>query len=955
MKKKLFGFLAAFLAFTSLGIMSACGEKIPDGGNSTPDDSSTPGQSTPWGEEMDCRVTITTEGGMRISGVTVCAFDEDGVLVKEVTTNSQGIAELFLEEGEYTVSVKDLPLGMYYLTGLDGKLTPESPEKHVIYVTELVDQEDREGHIYSIGDVMHDFEIETLNGEVLTLSEMLEEKDMVMLNFWYMECSPCLGEMPDFSEVYNDPRFADQFELIAIHHNMGYSLNNVRGFVANQNPQDPTKGHPLYPALWKDKNFAIDYPVSHFDLTDIQNYMGSFQGWPTTYIIDRYGVVAYIAVGAFSSVEEFMLRVDKYLGSDYKQDFSNSGDVDTGDLDDLIWIEPTVPDPTDDELNAALGSDNLTFSFDENEYVWPFIPTQKDGRDCIYAPNGQLAGLYAPMTTSILNVHVDVPETGYEDYVFTFDYKISCEGGGDYFHVLVDGVPMKTYTGVDLEWKTCYAYVPVKGGEHVLSLAYAKDLTDSEGDDTVYISNLRFESLGENSTTVLRYAATERLSDKEGYKTENDAPETSPRFGKYATVVLNATDGLYHVNTVDGPILFTDLSDTATQWCTYSIYDMAVNDFFIYEDNGAIGDLEPILAQYANAELHSDNGYVPVTEELAQILQFMTEQFGSGQENEWLELCCYFDAYNTDHVPNPCVGVHFYFAIEIPEMDYSQEVPEVRAVVDIQKAIMPRGYKYLFTPTKSGVYTIFSDRTISKDASKLDPSAFFTSTDLKYDENGAVIFEHESDAEIGDFLFTVRLTAGQSYYIAAADWNPQFTGDKYELVIRYHGGETVKTLTECATPPYVSILGPDGASIGERADGIAFGFDSDGFARELKHDSTFGSYIYVDLIAPTRFFESTTTLQALLSSNMRDEETGLVINFNMSDMQDENGNAYPDYTDLMTAALEEALAVDKDSELYGMVKVTEDIYQALRLLTIKIHGKEFYDSWQCMCYYYKET
>ncbi|MBE7094045.1 MAG: hypothetical protein E7367_05115, partial [Clostridiales bacterium] len=193
MKKKLFGFLAAFLAFTSLGIMSACGEKIPDGGNSTPDDSSTPGQSTPWGEEMDCRVTITTEGGMRISGVTVCAFDEDGVLVKEVTTNSQGVAELFLEEGEYTVSVKDLPLGMYYLTGLDGKLTPESPEKHVIYVTELVDQEDREGHIYSIGDVMHDFEIETLNGEVLTLSEMLEEKDMVMLNFWYMECSPCLG------------------------------------------------------------------------------------------------------------------------------------------------------------------------------------------------------------------------------------------------------------------------------------------------------------------------------------------------------------------------------------------------------------------------------------------------------------------------------------------------------------------------------------------------------------------------------------------------------------------------------------------------------------------------------------------------------------------------------------------------------------------------------------------
>ena len=944
MKKKLFGFLAAFLAFTTLGIMSACGEKIPDGGNSTPDDSSTPGQSTPWGEEMDCRVTVTTEGGMRISGVTVCAFDEDGVLVKEVTTNSQGVAELFLEEGEYTVSVKDLPLGMYYLTGLDGKLTPESPEKHVIYVTELVDQEDREGHIYKIGDVMHDFEIETLDGEVLTLSEMLEEKDMVMLNFWYMQCLPCLGEMPEFSEIYNDPAYAGQFELIAIHHDIGYSLDNVRNFVSGN--------HDLYPTDWKENNFYLDYPISHFDLTDIQNYLGTFQGYPTTYIIDRYGVVAYIAAGAFSGVEEFMLRVDKYLGSDYKQDFSNSGDIDTGDIDDLIQIEPTVPDPTDEELNTALGTDNLTFSFDENEYVWPFIPTQKDGKDCIYAPNGPLAGLYAPMTSSLLNVHIDVPETGYEDYVFTFDYKISCEGGGDHFYVFVDGVPMKTYTGVSLEWQTCYAYVPIKSGEHVLSFVYAKNLTVSEGDDTVYISNLRFEPLGENSATVLRYAATERLSNKEGYKTDTDAPETSPRFGKYATVVLNETDGLYHVNTVDGPILFANLSDTATQWSIYTIYDMALNDLFIYEDNGAIGNLEPLLGQYANAELHSDNGYVPVTEELAQILQFMTEQFGSGQENEWLELCCYYDAYNTEHVPNPCTGVHFYFAIEIPEMDYTQEVPEVRAVVDLKKIIMPRGYKYSFTPTKSGVYTIKSDRTISKDASKLDPTVFFAAAPLNFDSEGAVIFDYISDIEIGDFFFRVRLVAGQTYYIATADWNTSLIGDKYELVITYLGNDTLSTLAPCSTPPYVSVLGPDGTAIGVKANGIGFDFDDEGYARALTHDLTHGSYIYVDMVLPTSFFDFNYSLQQVLTSEMKDEK-GRLINFDLSDMKDENGNAYPDYTELMQAALEEALAVDKDSELYGMVKVTQEIYEALRLFTIKVHEQEYFDSWQCMCYYYQ--
>ena len=48
-----------------------------------------------------------------------------------------------------------------------------------------------------------------------------------------------------------------------------------------------------------------------------------------------------------------------------------------------------------------------------------------------------------------------------------------------------------------------------------------------------------------------------------------------------------------------------------------------------------------------------------------------------------------------------------------------------------------------------------------------------------------------------------------------------------------------------------------------------------------------------------------------------------------------------------------ALAVDRDSELYGMVKVTQEIYEALRLFTIKVHEQEYFDSWQCMCYYYQ--
>ncbi len=960
MKKKLTALIASFLAFTTLGVLSACSGNGDN--SSTPADStppiSTPDDSTPGGEyedEMDCRVTVRSEGGMALYDVAVKVYDQDNNLVKQVKTNGRGVAELFLETGEYKLKLGDLPLG-YYSMGSSYTLSASNPDiaitvgiEDIGYVTE----EDRAGHIYKVGDVVHDFELQTMDGETLTLSEMLEEKEMVMLNFWYLNCAPCLSEMPELNNAYFDERYNGKFELIGIHHNYGYSLKNVQDFLAGT--------HADYPSNWKDAEFTLDFPISYYGngMSDIQNYF-TIEGYPTTVVIDRYGVVAYLVTGSFEGQVEVNQRIGKYLGEDYVQDFSNSGEDVI--IDGNPPVEPTVPDPTADELNAALDVNvtDLEYRVDPGQYVWPFVATEKDGRECIYAPN-TLAGLSSPNTSSILYIDVNVPEVGYQDNVFTFDYKVSSEEGGDYFYVLVDGVLMFSASG-ESDWTTCRAYVPAKGGKHTLAFTYTKDGTYTEADDTVYISNLRFEPLGEEPAVVFRHAATERLSDADGYKTLSNPVETEPRFANYAPIVFNETDGLYHVRTVDGPILLANLMDTATQWSMYALYDYAVSGYFIYELDGFVGDLKETLEQYANAENHSDNGYVPVNAELASILQFIAEEFGSGLENEWLEMCCYYDVYNTEEVKNPCEGVHFYYAIDI-EMDYSMANPEARAVVDIQKMIMPRGYKYTFTPERTGVYAISSDRSIARDPGAMSPIIWMTNGEFVFNEDGAVVFAYEAGG-YGDFRITARLQAGVTYHIAAADVDDKFFGDKYELVIKFQGGEQVQEFTFCAEPPFYTSTDENGNDTAQTyAEGIAYATDDDGYLRALNANGTLGSYIYVNMTSETTILP--VSLQQVLAGNIFDDTTLQSIDFNFtglvydsnydgvadSPVVDANGNSYGDCTEIMNGYLEEALATT--GELFGYVKVTAELQDLLRVFTIKLYGDETLNAWQCMCYYYK--
>ncbi|GAE94362.1 thiol:disulfide oxidoreductase [Gracilibacillus boraciitolerans JCM 21714] len=53
-----------------------------------------------------------------------------------------------------------------------------------------------------IGNMAPDFELQTLAGETIRLSDYRGEP--VMLNFWASWCSPCRAEMPDMQQFHHD-------------------------------------------------------------------------------------------------------------------------------------------------------------------------------------------------------------------------------------------------------------------------------------------------------------------------------------------------------------------------------------------------------------------------------------------------------------------------------------------------------------------------------------------------------------------------------------------------------------------------------------------------------------------------------------------------------------------------------------------------------------------------------
>lgn len=139
------------------------------------------------------------------------------------------------------------------------------------------------------GEIAPDFELTTLDGEAVKLSDYKGKK--VILNFWTTWCPPCRAEMPHMQKYYDEQAAADNVEILAV----------------NLTKEDH--------GLKKIEAFKEEYELSFPIPMDEQGEIGSlYQAVtiPTSYILDTQGRVQTKFVGPMdqATIEQKISTMD---------------------------------------------------------------------------------------------------------------------------------------------------------------------------------------------------------------------------------------------------------------------------------------------------------------------------------------------------------------------------------------------------------------------------------------------------------------------------------------------------------------------------------------------------------------------------------------------------------------------------------------------------------------------
>ncbi len=139
-----------------------------------------------------------------------------------------------------------------------------------------------------------DFSLPTLDGDQISLSDYQGEK-VVLLDFWATHCDPCLREMPELVEIYNERK--------------------DKGFIVLAIATDGPDTAAAIPS--KVKATGMNFPVLLDEDSEVMDRYNPKGEMPFTLVVDRRGVIllkrAGYQPGDEASTKKLVRTIDEAL------------------------------------------------------------------------------------------------------------------------------------------------------------------------------------------------------------------------------------------------------------------------------------------------------------------------------------------------------------------------------------------------------------------------------------------------------------------------------------------------------------------------------------------------------------------------------------------------------------------------------------------------------------------
>lgn len=270
--------LVRILALCMVMILAFCFAACRNGGNK------------PDGEEITYSIRVFNTGGSPLADVSLYIYENEDLqdLIAVISTDAQGNASFRYRSGEgYVAVLGNVPDGYavdkFYPVG----------EQTIICLEVRLEEGDLNTASYKLGDMMQDFTFTDHKGNSYKLSQLLQEKKAVVLNFWQLENNQCKMEMPYWQEAYEE--YSDVAALLAM------------------NPAD-TDSEAIAAFA---QQYGVTFPLGSCEgkWSDAMNILS----YPTTVVIDRFGRITLVSAGNMTSAAACKDVLAFFTAEDYTQ------------------------------------------------------------------------------------------------------------------------------------------------------------------------------------------------------------------------------------------------------------------------------------------------------------------------------------------------------------------------------------------------------------------------------------------------------------------------------------------------------------------------------------------------------------------------------------------------------------------------------------------------------------